>query len=69
MNHGNSRHQETGGCALLLSGQHLGVGEPCGVVDGHVHSVVSDASKAALLPIVFVAMAHLGEWASFLMLL
>ena len=54
---------------MLLSGQHLGVGEPCGVVDGHVHSVVSDASKAALLPIVFVAMAHLGEWASFLMLL
>ena len=31
---------------LLLIGQHLDVGEPCGVIDGHVDPVVADASRA-----------------------
>ena len=58
---GQCPNQETDRCALLLIGQHLDVGEPWGVVDGHVDPVVSDASRAALLPIVCDAVTNLAE--------
>ncbi len=53
--------QEADRCALLLIGQHLDVGEPCGVIDGNVDPVVTDASRAALLPVSCDAVSHLAE--------
>ena len=58
---GQCPNQETDRCALLLIGQHLDVGEPWGVVDGHVDPVVSDASRAALLPVACDAVTNLAE--------
>ena len=46
---------------LLLICQHLDRGEPCGVVDGHVDQVASDASRAPLLPIACDAVSNLAE--------
>ena len=53
--------QETDRCALLLIGHHFDVGETCGVVDGHVDPVVSDASRAALLRVPCDAVTNLAE--------
>ncbi len=45
----------------MLIGQHLDVGEPCGVVHGRVDPVVSDASRAALLSVACDAVTNLAE--------
>ncbi len=58
---GQCTAQEADRCALLLIGKHLDIGEPCGVIDGHVDPVVSDASRAALLPVVCDAVTNLAE--------
>ena len=44
-----------------LFGKRLDVGEPCGLVDGHVDPVVSNASKSALLPVACDAVTDLAE--------
>jgi hypothetical protein len=46
---------------LLLIHQHLHVGMPGGVVDGHVDLVVTDAIGATLLPVAGDPVPHLAE--------
>ena len=53
--------QQANRCALLLIGQHLNVGKQCGVVDRHMDPVVSEASRAALLPIACDVVPHLAD--------
>jgi hypothetical protein len=57
----HSPAQVTNRRGLLLVRQHLDVGQPRGVVDGHVDTVVADASRAALLAVADDAMTDLAK--------
>jgi hypothetical protein len=57
----HSPAQVTNRRGLLLVRQHLDVGQPRGVVDGHVDTVVADASRAALLAVAGDAMTDLAK--------
>ena len=57
---------ETDLCALLLIGQHISVGEPSGVIDCHLDPVVSNASRAALLPMACDAVTKRAQAAQLL---
>jgi hypothetical protein len=57
----HSTAHKADGRGLLLVCEHLDVGEPCGVVDGHVDTVVADASRAALLAAAGDAMTDLAK--------
>jgi len=48
---GHCSAQEANRCGLLLVSVNLHIGEPCGVIDGHVDPVVVEAGGTALLPV------------------
>lgn len=58
---GHSPAQEADRCGLLFVRQHFHVGEPHGVVDRHMDSVVADAGRAALLSVASDAVADLAK--------
>ena len=58
--------QEAERCALMLIRQHLDLGERNDFINSHVDPVVSDASRAALLPVACDAVTTLRKRASFL---
>jgi hypothetical protein len=51
-------HQEANGCALLLVGQDLDVGQSGGVIHRDVHLLAAGSRRATLLAISSDAMAH-----------
>ncbi len=57
----HSTAEKADGGDLLLIRQHLDVGQPRGVVDGQVDTVVADASRAALLAVAGDAMTDLAK--------
>jgi len=50
---------------LLLVSEDLHIGEPCGVVDGHVDPVVTDACRTPLLMVAGNAVTHLAVGEAF----
>lgn len=58
---GHGAAQEADRSGLLLISKNLHIGEPRGVVDGHVDPVVADACGTALLPVAGDAVTHLAE--------
>lgn len=61
--------QKADGSGLLFFGQHLDVGQPCGIDDGPMNLVVANACGAALFPFSCDAVVHLPKAARFPLLL